>query len=145
VSVEPKAKRSAPSYLNISWVQHIDVLTIAQDEIASGQREHVRGELRRTPYTRSSENSVKTNFGESPFHTHSRVNRLWRRGQEEEGPVLGWSLALLLALCPKDGDRVVLRAHYRSARGVGDATTGAGQNILHRVHDFFVLPEDYTE
>jgi hypothetical protein len=73
-----------------------------------------------------------------------RVNRVWR-GQEEERPVLGWSLALSLALCLKDGDRVGIRAHYRSARGVGDATTCAGQNFLHRVHKFFVLPEDYTE
>jgi hypothetical protein len=38
VSVDPKAKRSAPSYLNISWVQHIDVLHITQDEIVSGRR-----------------------------------------------------------------------------------------------------------
>jgi hypothetical protein len=89
VSVEPKVKRTASSHLNISWVQHIDILPIAQDEIVSGQREHVRGELRRTLYTRTSENTVKANFGESPFHTHSRVNRVWRRGQEEEGPVLG--------------------------------------------------------
>jgi len=45
----------------------------------------------------------------------------------------------------KDGDHVVLHAHYRSARGVGDATTGAGQNLLYRLHKFFVLLEDYTE
>jgi hypothetical protein len=40
VSGDPKEKRSASSYLNISWVQHIDVLHITQDEIASGA-EHV--------------------------------------------------------------------------------------------------------
>jgi hypothetical protein len=44
-----------------------------------------------------------------------------------------------------DGDRVVLHAHYRSAREVGDATTGAGQNFLYRLHNFFVLLEDYTD
>jgi hypothetical protein len=73
------------------------------------------------------------------------VNRAWKRAQEEECPVLKWSLALSLARYLKDGDRVVLRPHYRSARGVGDATTGARQNFLYRVHKFFVLPEDYTE
>ena len=61
---------------------------------------------------------------------HTLVNRAWRKGQEEERPGLEWSLALSLALCPKDGDGVGIRAHYRSARRVGDATTGEGQNIL---------------
>ena len=28
---------------------------------------------------------------------------------------------------------------------MGDATTGAGQNLLYRLHNFFVLLEDYTE
>src|SRR5918995_6916855 len=45
VSTNPKEKRSAPSYLNTSWVQHIEVLHITQDEIASGA-EHVGRELR---------------------------------------------------------------------------------------------------
>jgi hypothetical protein len=36
VSVEPKAKRSACSYLNISWVQHIDILPTAQVGIVPG-------------------------------------------------------------------------------------------------------------
>jgi len=45
----------------------------------------------------------------------------------------------------KDGDHVVLHAHYRSARTVRDATTCAGQNFLYRLHNFFVLLEDYTE
>ena len=49
MSVDTKAKRSAPSYLNISWVQHIDVLHITQDEIASG---------RRARWTRTQENSL---------------------------------------------------------------------------------------
>jgi len=58
VSVEPKAKRSASSYLNISWVQHIDVPHITQDESPPG-REHVGREPSKTPYTRTSENTVK--------------------------------------------------------------------------------------
>jgi nucleotide-binding universal stress UspA family protein len=37
VSVDPKARRSTPSYLNISWVQHIEVLHITQDESVSGR------------------------------------------------------------------------------------------------------------
>jgi hypothetical protein len=73
------------------------------------------------------------------------VIRAWRRGQEQERAVLKGFLALWLALYPKDGDHVVLHAHYRSARGVGDATTGAGQNFLYRLHKFFVLLEDYTD
>ena len=108
-SVEPKAKPTASTHLNIEWVQHIDVLHITQDEIASGAK-----------------TTLEANSGESPLHT--RVNRVWRRTQEEEHPVPGWSLAL--ALCPKDGDGVGIRAHYRPARRVGDATTGEGQNIL---------------
>src|SRR5215208_48339 len=74
VSVEIKAKRSAPSYLNISWVQHIDVLHITQDEIASGRRAH---------WTRTWENSLHPNClelrqGEVLGRIHlprTRVNR----------------------------------------------------------------------
>jgi hypothetical protein len=55
VSVDPEAKRSAPYYLNISWVQHIEVLHITQDEIVSG---------RRACWTRTWENSLHPNFGE---------------------------------------------------------------------------------
>ena len=36
MSIEPKAKRSASSYLNISWVQHIDILPTAQDGASRG-------------------------------------------------------------------------------------------------------------
>jgi hypothetical protein len=38
MSVDPKAKRSALSYLNISWVQHIDILATAQVGIFSERR-----------------------------------------------------------------------------------------------------------
>ena len=55
MSVDPKAKLSAFSHLNISWVQHIDVLHITQVEIASG---------RRPRWTRTSQNSVPVNFSE---------------------------------------------------------------------------------
>jgi hypothetical protein len=53
VSVDPKAKRSTPSYLNISWVQHIEVLHITQDESVSGRRARLR---------RTWENSLHPNF-----------------------------------------------------------------------------------
>ena len=53
MSVDPKAKRSAPSYPNISWVQHIEVLHVTQDEIASGRRARLR---------RTWENSLHPNF-----------------------------------------------------------------------------------
>src|SRR5215217_7023317 len=53
VSVDPKAKRSASSYLNILWVQHIDILPTAQDGLVWGG-DHIGGELRRSPYTPSS-------------------------------------------------------------------------------------------
>jgi hypothetical protein len=80
MSVDPEAKRSAPYYLNISWVQHIDVLHITQDEIVSGRRacwtrtwenslhpdfsELRHGEVRRIPKRRSSQNSYSRHFGE---------------------------------------------------------------------------------
>jgi hypothetical protein len=53
VSVDPKAKRSTPSYLNISWVQHIEVLHITQDESVSGRRARLR---------RTWDNSLHQNF-----------------------------------------------------------------------------------
>jgi hypothetical protein len=53
VSVDPKAKRSTPSYLNISWVQHIEVLHITQDESVSGRRARLR---------RTWDNSLHPNF-----------------------------------------------------------------------------------
>jgi hypothetical protein len=53
VSAEPKAKHSASSYLNISWVQHIDILTTAQGGIVSG---------RRSRWTRTLEESLLPNF-----------------------------------------------------------------------------------
>jgi hypothetical protein len=53
VSVDPKAKRSTPSYLNISWVQHIEVLHITQDESVSGRTARLK---------RTWENSLHPNF-----------------------------------------------------------------------------------
>src|SRR5918997_3560205 len=47
LSIEPKAKRSASSYLNISWVQHIDILLTAQD-VSSRGGGYVGRERRRT-------------------------------------------------------------------------------------------------
>src|SRR4028118_664364 len=48
VSVEPRIKLSASFYLDISWVEHIDILDIAQDGLVS------RRGLR---WTRCSQNS----------------------------------------------------------------------------------------
>jgi hypothetical protein len=69
VSTEPKAKRSASSYPNISWVQHIGILPTAQDASSRGGGPvgHELGrpptpEVRRTPFSGTSRNNPSTHL-----------------------------------------------------------------------------------
>jgi hypothetical protein len=49
VGVDPKAKRLASSYLNISWVQHIDILPTAQEGLVQGAEITLEANLEQTP------------------------------------------------------------------------------------------------
>src|SRR5215213_749215 len=84
---------------------------------------------------RTSQNLASTHSGEQGMEKGS--------GARTSGPqgVLARSLARYL----EERDLVVLRAHYRSAGGMRDATTCAGQYFSYGLHNFFVLPECYTD
>jgi hypothetical protein len=49
VGVDPMAKRLASSYLNISWVQHIDILPTAQEGLVQGAEIMLEANLEQTP------------------------------------------------------------------------------------------------